>query len=68
VTLAEPVTFGHPHNDPVSVVLALAIKTADAHLAAVAELANVFNDSNAIQALAEAETVADVQAIMGGTS
>ena len=68
VTLAEPVNFGHPHNDPVSVVLALAIKTADAHLAAVAELANVFNDSNAIQALAAAETVADVQAIMGGTS
>jgi PTS system ascorbate-specific IIA component len=68
VTLAEPVNFGHPHNDPVSVVLALAINTADAHLAAVAELANVFNDSNAIQALAAAETVADVQAIMGGTS
>ena len=68
VTLAEPVNFGHPHNDPVSVVLALAIKTADAHLAAVAELANVFNDSNAIQALAAASSVAEVQAIMGGTS
>jgi PTS system ascorbate-specific IIA component len=67
VTLAEPVSFGHPHNDPVSVVLALAIKTADAHLAAVAELANVFNDSNAIQALAAATTVSDVQEIMGGT-
>jgi len=67
VTLAEPVNFGHPHNDPVSVVLGLAIKSSDAHLAAVAELANVFNDSNAIQALAAASTVAEVQAIMGGS-
>lgn len=67
VTLAEPVNFGHPHNDPVSVVLGLAIKSSDAHLAAVADLANVFNDSNAIQALAAASTVAEVQAIMGGS-
>ena len=68
VTLAEPVNFGHPHNDPVRVVLGLAIKSSDAHLAAVAELANVFNDSNAIQALAAASSVAEVQAIMGGTA
>ena len=66
VTLAEPVSFGHPHNDPVSVVLGLAIVSANGHLAAVAELANVFNDSNAIEALAAATTVAQVQSIMGG--
>jgi PTS system ascorbate-specific IIA component len=68
VTLAEPVTFGHPHNDPVRVVLALAIKSADAHLKTVANLANVFNDSNAIQALAAATSVAEVQSIMAGGS
>jgi PTS system ascorbate-specific IIA component len=65
VTLAEPVRFGHPHNDPVSVVLALAIKSSDAHLAVIADLANVFNDSGAIEALASATTVAEVQSIMG---
>ena len=64
VTLASPVDFGHPHNDPVSVVLGLAIATADEHLAAVAELANVFNDSTAITDLAAATTVAEVQRIM----
>jgi len=68
VTLAEPVNFGHPHNDPVSVVLGLAIKSADAHLKTVANLANIFNDSNAIQALAAATSVAEVQAIMAGGS
>jgi len=64
VTLGTPVEFGHPHNDPVRVVLALAIKSADRHLAAVAGLANVFNDSTAIQELAEAKTIEAVQAIM----
>jgi len=64
VTLATPVSFGHPHNDPVSVVLGLAIATADEHLAAVAELANVFNDSSAIVDLAAATTAAEVLEIM----
>ena len=65
VTLSEPVDFGHPHNDPVRVVLGLAIKTADEHLAAVAGLANVFNDSTAIDDLAAAVDAAAVQRIMG---
>lgn len=65
VTLAKPVTFGHPHNDPVSVVLGLAIATADEHLAAVAAVANVFNDSTAIAELAAATSAAEVQRIMG---
>jgi PTS system ascorbate-specific IIA component len=65
VTLAEPVNFGHPHNDPVRVVLGLAIKTADTHLAAVAQLANVFNDSSAIDDIAAATNVDTVLAIMG---
>ena len=68
VTLATPVSFGHPHNDPVSVVLGLAIKSADTHIETVAELANVFNDSSAIARLANATSVAEVLDIMGGAS
>ena len=64
VTLAEPVSFGHPYNDPVSVILGLAILTADRHLAVVAAVANIFNDSTAIADLATATTAADVQRIM----
>ena len=67
VTLATPVDFGHPHNDPVSVVLGLAIATADEHLAAVAELANVFNDSGAILELAAATTTDEVLRLMGAS-
>jgi PTS system ascorbate-specific IIA component len=64
VTLVEPVAFGHPHNDPVGVVIGLAVATPDAHVTSVAELANIFNDPGAIPALADAATVADVQRIM----
>jgi len=67
VTLANPVSFGHPHNDPVNVVIGLAVASAEAHLAFVADLANVFNEESAIPALAAAQSVADVQRIMGVT-
>jgi PTS system ascorbate-specific IIA component len=65
VTLKTPVTFGHPHNDPVRVVLGLAIVTAEDHLASVAAIANVFNDSTAIADLAAATTTEEVHRIMG---
>lgn len=65
VTLATPVNFGHPHNDPVGVVLGLAIAVADEHLAAVAAVANIFNDSHAIEELAAATSAEEVRRIMG---
>src|ERR1700742_2473699 len=67
VTLANPVDFGHPYNDPVSVVVALAVATSDAQIALVAELANVFNDSTAITDLAAAGSVDDVRRILAGS-
>jgi len=68
VTLAEPVPFGHPHNDPVRVVLGLAIATVAHQLPAVAAIANVFNDSDAPERLAEATSVAEVRAILGASA
>ena len=65
VTLATPVNFGHPYNDPVSVVLGLAVTSSSEHLAAVAAVANVFNDSTAISDLAAATSADQVQQIMG---
>lgn len=64
VTLATPVVFGHPHNDPVSVVLGLAIRHSDSHLASVAAIANLFNDSSVIGALMEATSAEQVLDIM----
>ncbi len=63
VTLDEPVAFGHPHNDPVSVIVGLAVTGTDDHLQFVAELANVFNDPEVISALAGATTAEFVQSV-----
>ncbi|GGF13620.1 PTS sugar transporter subunit IIA [Subtercola lobariae] len=65
VTLAEPVVFGHPYNDPVSVVLGLAVLTADEHVGEIAELANVFNDQSVIERIAAATSAAGVRAALG---
>lgn len=64
VTLATPVSFGHPYNDPVTVVIGLAAGFAT-HLSVVAALANVFNDSDAVERLAAAVSADEVRAILG---
>jgi PTS system ascorbate-specific IIA component len=68
VTLATPVAFGNAHNDPVRVVLGLAVASPEHHLPLVAELANVFNDSDAIARLAAASTPDAVREILGATA
>lgn len=65
VVLAEPVPFGHPYNDPVRVVLGLAVATPDRHLAMVAGLANAFNDADTTERLAAAGDEDAVRAILG---
>lgn len=64
-TLNHPVVFGHPHNDPVRVVLGLAVTANDRHIGFIAQLANTFNDSDAVERLAAASTADEVRAILG---
>ncbi|ROQ36678.1 PTS system IIA component (L-Asc family) [Frondihabitans sp. PhB188] len=65
VTLATPVAFGHPHNDPVGVVLGLAVESVGGHLESIADLANVFNDPSIIPGLAAATSADEVRRLMG---
>jgi len=65
VTLAEAVAFGHPHNDPVGVIVGLAVTNGDDHLHFVAELANVFNDPEVIPAIAAATDAEAIRSLMG---
>lgn len=65
VTLARGVDFGHPHNDPVSVVIGLAATTPSEHLAAIAAVANLFNDETSVARLEAAATPEDVRAALG---
>ena len=64
VTLARPVAFGHPHNDPVRVVLGVAVATPAEHVAFVAALANVFNDPRAVACVAAATSPDEVRAVL----
>lgn len=66
VTLAEPVAFGHPHNDPVRVVLALSVVSVGGHLESIADIANAFNDVSAIPALADAADRDEVRRLLRG--
>jgi PTS system ascorbate-specific IIA component len=65
VTLATPVAFGHPHNDPVRVVLGVAVSNAEDHVAFIAALANAFNDPRAVARLAAASTADEVRDVLG---
>jgi PTS system ascorbate-specific IIA component len=65
VTLATPVAFGHPHNDPVRVVVGVAVSTPSEHVAFVASLANAFNDPHAVPRVAAATTADEVRAVLG---
>ena len=67
VRLAEPVAFGHPTNDPVDLVVALAATDDRAHATAMAELAKVVGSQDKRAALNTAVTPAAVLAILGGT-
>lgn len=68
VTLAAPIAFGHPHNDPVRVVLALSVATVGGHLESIADIANVFNDTAVIPALADATSADEVRRLLGATA
>ncbi len=74
VVIAPGLALAHARPGPevvadgLSVVLGLAVTDARAHLGSVAELANVFNDSTAIEDLAAAETTDDVHRILGSGS
>lgn len=68
VRLATPVAFGHPSNDPVTLVVALAATDATAHTTAMAQLAKVIGKKSTRDALAAATTGEEILAVLGGGS
>lgn len=68
VRLAEPVSFGHPENDPVRLVVALAAVDDASHTAAMAELAGVLADAHQQAQLEAAGTPEQLRAVLMGES
>lgn len=64
--LAEPVEFGHEKNDPVQLVVALAAVDSQAHTKAMADLARLLGNVQKRAALDEAESPAQIRAILRG--
>ncbi|GAA2171644.1 PTS sugar transporter subunit IIA [Agrococcus versicolor] len=56
VTLREPVAFGHAHNDPVRVVIALSSTTQSEHVLVLADLAVHLDREGVVDAIAQART------------
>ncbi len=68
VRLAEPVVFGNPDNDPVTLVMALAAADSSAHQQALAALAGVLADRERRDALDAAATPDEVLAVLEAPS
>lgn len=60
--------FGHPSNDPVTLVVALAATDATAHTTAMAQLAKVIGKKSTRDALAAATTGEEILAVLDGGS
>ncbi|MBI5161619.1 MAG: PTS sugar transporter subunit IIA [Micrococcales bacterium] len=68
VTLERPVVFGHPHNDPVRVVLGLAVHSPERHLGLIADLANAFDVADTTARLAAAADADAVRGVLGAVA
>lgn len=66
VVLDEPVAFGHPHHDPVRVVIGLAATSPKRHLRFLAALANALDASGVTERLTAARTRDEAVAALRG--
>lgn len=66
--LREPVEFGHPKNDPVRLVVALAAADAHAHTDAMKDIARVLADASRRRALDEVSSVAELRDVLSDTA
>ncbi len=66
ITLAEPVEFGNPDNDPVQLVIAFCAPGHDAHIQSLARLARLLEEPGFIQRAAQAQDSAELARILNG--
>ena len=64
VTLAEPIVFGHPTNDPVQIIFGLCAVDHQSHLQALSELVDVLGKQDNVTRILAAQSAADVMEII----
>lgn len=66
ITLADPVEFGNPDNDPVQLVIAFCAPDHDAHIQLLAQLARRLEESGYIQRAVQARDALELASILNG--
>lgn len=66
VTLAEPVVFGHPKNDPVKIVIGLCAVDHQTHLKALAELVEILSHEENVGRFLKAKEAKEILAMVKG--
>lgn len=64
--LADPIEFGSEHNDPVSLVFALAAVDHDAHIEVMSQLASLLTDPEIVNSLLNASETEQIRLILSG--
>jgi ascorbate PTS system EIIA or EIIAB component len=66
VRLREPVAFGNPANDPVTLVFALGASSSDEHLQIIQKLMKLLGDSANVEALKTVSNYEEINLLIGG--
>ncbi|GAA1370603.1 PTS sugar transporter subunit IIA [Luteococcus sanguinis] len=61
---ATPVRFGHRHNDPVELVVAMAVNDSTQHQVAISQLAHLISDARTMDRLRSARTPVEVISVL----
>ncbi|MGQ9682449.1 MAG: PTS sugar transporter subunit IIA [Anaerolineae bacterium] len=64
MTLDPPVCFGNAHNDPVSVVVAFGTSESEGHIKALAELARLLEDGEALERIKRSSSPDEILALV----
>jgi len=63
VTLKPPVAFGHPHNDPVEIAVALGGIDESSHVDALAQIADILSEPENVEKIRSAQQVEEILAL-----
>lgn len=66
VTMQSSVKFGHPHNDPVDLVIALGAVDDRSHLKALAQLAEILGDQGMVNGIKSASAKKEILELVSG--
>jgi mannitol/fructose-specific phosphotransferase system IIA component (Ntr-type) len=64
VTLNPPVAFGHKHNDPVTIAIALGGVDENSHMDALAQIADILSDEEKVNCIRQAQSVEDILSLL----